>query len=229
MDTELQKLKNGMIAVIDGEISSKSKKYLDIEITNFAPLIGLPERAFLVKPDTSSEDIGRFDHFSIPSDLRMHLTGDHGHIFFNAQPLRDLRDRTVMGSVRAFTFIGVPVGIAPLLYGEKTRVWNQVIFLSPFPDAQFNPSTTRIFLDFFLHNTIELDFTLAPFVMENMRLAYDRSGCTLGPFLYSDLQRRQAASPNDLMFTIRFGYVEMEPDDAVYLYTPLDIYERRLA
>lgn len=220
------KLRNGMLAFIDGDISNTTKKWLDIEVTNTFPLIALP-KTILVLPEGKTEAIDDYDHVSIPADLRTHLSGGKGKIFFDATQAWAVRDGQGTGPLRIFTFVNLPVQSAPYLIGERTKTWDQAALISPKQDDKFDPVKTRVFIDFFIHkNSAKEIIYNAPFVNESMRLAYDNSGPLLGPFNFEGLQRKYPIEP-DLLFTIRFGFAELEPKDTAFLFVPFEIYERR--
>jgi hypothetical protein len=221
MQQKVKKLKNGMIAIIDGQLSTTSKKWLDVEITNCFPLIALPEHAFLRTAKGASEDISGLDHLSIPPDLRLHLSGKNQHIFFDTSAVFSAQGEKPCELVHLFTYVGPPIDRAPYLSGGKTRKWNQVVLISPFRDEKLNPVSTRVFIDFYIHEAPDIlpRIIAAPFCMRNMRLAFDRSGCTLGPYRFGGLQRRSHYDSN-LLFTLRFGYAELEINDAAYVYIP---------
>lgn len=214
-----------MIAFIDGTISDTSKKWLDIEITNTFPLIALP-KTLLVLPSGQTE-IKEYDHVSIPADIRIHLSGPKGKIFFDVTQAWAIKDGQVAWPLRLFTFANLPIKFAPYLYGEQTRTWNEAVLISPKQDGKFDSATTRMFIDFFIHkNPDEEIITNAPLAHENMRLAYDNSGPLLGPFSFDGLQRKYPTEP-DLLFTLRFGFAELEPIDTAFLFVPFEIYEKR--
>lgn len=222
------KLKNGMIAFIDGTISNTSKKWLDIEITNTFPLIALPKTS-IVLPNENSEEIDNFkyDHISIPADLRTHLSGKKGKVFFDATEAWAIKVGQAAGPLRLFTFVNLPIHDSPYLSGGQTRSWNQAILISPKLDGKFSATKTRMFIDFFIHKNPDDDtITNAPFVHKDMRLAYDNSGPLLGPFSFEGLQRKHDTEPG-LLFTIRFGFAELEPSDTAFLFVPFEIFEKR--
>lgn len=221
------KLKNGMIAFIDGTISNISKKWLDIEITNTFPLIALPKTRLML-PNGAFEEIenSEYDHLSIPADLRAHLSGKKGKVFFDATEAWAIKAGQAAGPLRLFTFANLPIQNAPYLSGEKTRSWDQTTLISPKPDEQFDSAKTRIFIDFFIHRNLDnTTITDAPFAHESMRLAYDNSGPLLGPFSFEGLQRKYDTEP-ELLFTIRFGFAELEPSDTAFLFLPFEIFKR---
>ncbi len=221
----MRRLPNGMIAIIAGSIPGP--KLLDIEVTNNFPLLALESKSFLLQPEHSAEDLSGYDHVSVPPDLRLHVSGPHDHLFFNAEPVWDFVDSVSAGVFHYFSFIGLPRHrVPPLVEEGETKTWHQGALIDPFPDAECN-KMTRVFVDCFLHhlpiNTEDLE--KAPHAMSGMRLARDRNGPLFGPFAFSGFQRR--TTPRDVPFTIRMGYVEMEDSNAVYLYTPLEVFQRR--
>jgi hypothetical protein len=224
-----KKLKNGMIAVTDGTISATAKKWLDVEVTNRWPLVALGARAKVLSADLGYELEGEA-HLSLRPDLRLHVTTPTEHIFFDARPAWAVADGEATEKLRWFTAIGKPFGPADLLTGGKHRVWHQGALVSPFLDDRCDPTRTRLFLDFFLHTSRHAPPTdVTPPALPMMRPAYDRHGCTLGPFRLATLHRRQPPPGDDLLITFRFGFVEL--DDAtperIYIHTSLPVYERR--
>jgi hypothetical protein len=203
-------------------------KMLDIEITNTFPLIALGDSAFLLRPNTTPENISAYDHVAIPPDLRVHLSGPD-HIFFNAEPLWAVQNPSQPPLAYCFTFVGLPYSLAvPIVKPGETKTWYEAMIISPFHDRQFN-SATRLFIDFFVHR-LPIDnqnIQSLPTSMPNMRFVGDQSGYILGPFDFDGLQRREKLHSGQLAFSIRFGYVEMENNNSTYLYTPLNIFQRR--
>ena len=109
----------------------------------------------------------------------------------------------------------------------ETRTWHQAEIISPFKDTQFNEST-RLFIDFFLHSmpvSWESIYT-TPFFIKGLRLAADQQGTMLGPYSFESLQRRRKPIA-DIAFTMRFGFANIEDNESMYVYTPLDIFQRR--
>lgn len=210
-----------MIAIIAGSVPGP--KLLDIEIANTFPLLRLEEVSYLVRPNHPRKELRGCDHVSVPPDLRLHVSGPQDRLFFNTEPVWNFVDGSGPGVFHYFSFVGLPRHRVPLLVEDgRTRKWDQVVLLDPLPDHQCNEST-RVFIDLFLHH-LPVDpggIERAPFCMPGMRLARDCTGPLFGPHAFSGLQRR--GTPNDIPFTIRMGYVEMEDNDAVYLYTPLEI------
>ena len=224
-----KKLKNGMIAVIDGGLSATTRKWLDIEVSNRWPLVALGGRGRLLCASQAHEVAGEA-HLSLPPDLRLHVTTSAEHIFFDARPAWAVADGDAAEALRWFTVMGRPLASGDSLTGGKPRKWNQVALLSPFVDDKCDPTRTRVFLDFFLHAAGHAAPTAAaPLALASMRLAYDRGGCTFGPFRLASLHRRQPPRGNDLMITFRFGFVELDDVDAerIYIHTALPLYERR--
>ncbi len=63
-------------------------------------------------------------------------------------------------------------------------------------------------------------------MVKGQRLAVDRGGSHLGPFLFENIQRRKTANQN-IFFTIRFGFANIEENECMYIYTPLEIFKKR--
>ena len=227
-DNKPLKLRNGMIAFIEGTISNTSKKWLDIEITNTFPLIALPKTRLILTNETYEEiDNFEYDHISIPADLRTHLSGKKGKVFFDTTEAWAIRDGHTTGPLRLFTFVNLPINDSTYLSGDKKRLWDQVALISPKLDSKFNAENTRMFIDFFIHkNSDDSTITKMPFAQKDMRLAYDNSGPLLGPFSFESLQRKYDTEP-EMLFTIRFGFTELEPSDTAFLFVPFEVFERR--
>ncbi|MBI4438202.1 hypothetical protein HY631_04590 [Candidatus Uhrbacteria bacterium] len=228
--TTPRKLKNGMIAIIDGEVSATSKKWLDIEITNYFPLVALGGSTCLHQPGAPVERLGGIDHLSIPADLRVHLTGPRGRVFFNAVESWELAKGTREGFVHLFSVAGLPTSLSAFLSGGKHRAWDGGVLLSPIPDAAFEPDRTRAAIDFVIHNDPSQVTAIAnmPAAFPGWRPSYDRHGCTFGPCFYRGLQRRHSADAR-LLFTLRMGWVEFDDSDETHVYVPAPIFERRHA
>jgi hypothetical protein len=58
-----------------------------------------------------------------------------------------------------------------------------------------------------------------------MRLAYDRTGCIFGPFLFDGLQRKPRVK-SSLLFSVRYGYVEMPVEQNCFVYIQYPIRAR---
>ena len=221
-------MKNGIIVFMRDQVIP-GKKMLDIRVTNPFPLISLEDEVHLLGPNRESEVLLNYDHISIPPDLKLHITGRNEHIFFNMTPVWAALDSDRPEFVHYFTIVGLPAGRARELVpdGER-RTWQEGMVISPFHDADFNDST-RLFVDFFLHNapTETEDIARYPLVMNGMRLASDQQGPVIGPYPFADLQRRRKPDEN-IELSLRFGYVNLSDDaESTYIWCPLDIYQRR--
>lgn len=220
-------MKNGMIVFIEGEPTS-GNKLLEIKITNTFPLIVLDKKAFWYKANGEKEDISHFNHISIPPDLRVHLSDSSGienSRFLNVERIWKLIDENSTDLEHCFTFIESPYKHTGLLVEPgKTKKWEgESEIISLFQFKNFNENT-RFFVDFFLHNKLipKERINNYKFCLPNMRLTSEKGiNYLVGPYSFSDLQRREGCN-NNLMFTIRFGYVEMEDNtNSVYFYSPL--------
>lgn len=216
-----------MIAFIDGSISNKSKKWLDIEITNTFPVIALPSKIKIVLPSGEViETFNEYDHISIPADLRIHLSGKNSKIFFDAILAWSLQKNKINGPLKLFTFFGLPIAQSPYLSGGKNRRWDGAVLVSPKTDNCFNSSQTRMVIEFFIHKEFnENEIVNFPFVDKNIRLAYDNSACLLGPFVFEGIQRKHSTD-SDLLFTIRYGFAELEPNDTAFFFPSQEIYKK---
>lgn len=220
------KMNNGMIAFMRDQVIP-GPVMLDIEITNTFPLISLTETTELVYGE-GQETLTGYDHISIPSDFRLHVTGEKEHIFFDVTPVLDLLQNHNNEPIHYFTIVGLPAGLArDLIKPGETRTWHEAMIISPFKDGLYNDST-RLFVDFFLHNSeiAQEDFIKFPFASEGMRLAGDAHGAVIGPHSFASIQRKRRNN-HDLMFTMRFGYMEMESSNITYIHTPLKVFQRR--
>lgn len=214
--------KNGMIAIIDGTVSSTSKKWLDIEITNRWPVFSIGRQGTLLRPGEEPIDLVGYDHLSVPPDLRLHISGRKPRIMFNAEPAWAVREG-VSPFLHWFSCIGKTIAMADSLTGGKKREWHQAALFSPFPDLQFVPTRDRAVLDFFLHRLdASFDAISPPLAIQGMRLAYDRSACTIGPFPLGGLYRKTKLDL-PLGFTLRMGFIAMEPGHGVCVYVPLAV------
>ena len=223
----MPRLQNGMIVFMRDQIIP-GPKLLDIEVTNTFPLIALTKETYLIHPTQHVKVLRGYGHIAIPPDFRLHISGTSDHIFFDITPFRNMLENGSATPFHYFTVIGLPSRITQqLIEPGKTRKWLQAQIISPFKDGEFNPST-RLFIDFFLHSLpMNLEtITNSPFVMEGLRLATDRHGSVLGPYSFTSLQRRKQPEI-DLVFSIRFGFANIEDNESMYIYTPFEIFERR--
>lgn len=219
-------MNNGMIAFMRDQ-TIPGPVMLDIEITNTFPIISLTEVTKLVYGE-GEEILKNYDHISIPSDFRLHITGEKEHIFFDVTPVLDLLKTHNNEPVHYFTIIGLPANLArELVPHGKTKTWHEAMIISPFKDSLYNDST-RLFIDFFLHNSelAQDAFIKFPFLREGMRLAGDAHGAVIGPHSFASTQRKRR-NDHDLMFTMRFGYVEIESNSVMCVHTPLKVFQRR--
>jgi len=130
----MPRLPNGMIAIL-GNQTVPGPKLLDIEITNTFPLIKLERQSRLLRPNQPPEDIGAFDHVTIPPDLRLHLSSPKEHLFFNAEPVWSFLENPSTKPFHYFTFIGLPFAkTQPLVKPNETKTWHQAMLVLPFPD-----------------------------------------------------------------------------------------------
>ena len=223
----MSKSPNGMIVFM------KDQKFpgpvmLDIEITDKFPLITLSKETTLILPNGEREVLHGYDHVSIPPDFRLHLSGVTEHLFFDINPIWDLIKSSNVGAIHYFTVIGLPARFArDLVPPGKTRTWGPSLIISPLKDALYTGST-RVFVDFFLHNSdvsIEV-LSKMPLAMNQMRLVGDRDGYIIGPHSYQSLQRKKT-NGQDLLFTMRYGYIDLDDKEATYIYSPLSLFQRR--
>lgn len=217
----MRALKNGIITIL-----ADDRKAIDIKITNAFPMISLEPIVWLITPSGDKRELRGFQHFSIPPDLRIHFTKSKKgtlqaeHIFFGVPEIKMLVGCAFKSSRLLFTYIGCPIQYCKELSGT----WEGgAIIVSPFPDSNYDVNVTRVFVDFFVH--YEPDITPivnAPLVMKDMRLAYDRRGCVVGPFVYQSIQRRKKVQ-DSFLSSIRYGYINMAIDQSCYLYVPYEI------
>jgi len=223
----MPRMKNGLIAFMRDQVVP-GPKLLSIEVTNTFPLIALTPETHLIRADQQSEILKGYCHLSIPADLRLHITGPDDRVFFDVTPVWEALEKENSPPLHYFTLIGPPARIdQPLVRPGERRVWNQAALFSPFQDNPFNPST-RLFIDFFLQreNSNLEGVVNYPFAMSGMRLGEDRHGSVIGPYPFSEIQRKTRPK-SDIGFVIRFGFAEIDNNDAMYIYTPLKVYEKR--
>lgn len=223
----MPQLKNGMIVFMRDQLFP-GPKLLDIEITNTFPLIALTNETHLVYSSQKTEILSGYDHIAIPPDFRLHISGSKDHIFFNAIPVWNFLEGNSTKPFHYFSIIGLPARINQVLVkpGEN-RKWHQAEIIYPFKDDKFNGST-RLFIDFFLHSIYtSQDFIYkAPLIMKGLRLATDQRGSVLGPYQFESIQRRKKPIINT-MFSIRFGFANIDDNESIYIFTPLDIFQKR--
>ena len=202
----MTRLKNGMIVFLYGD----GYKLLDIEITNTFPLIALTQRTHLVLNSNEAQVLNGFEHLSVPPDLRLHISSNEEHLFFNVNEVWEMLNRKNSIPYRLFTIVGLPaINASPLGAG----IWNEAMVIPPLTDSDFSQST-RLFVDFFIHhdNCSYSAILNYPFVHFKMRLARTRSGSSLETVHLSEIQRK-AVQFADIFITLRFGYVELEDEE----------------
>ncbi len=217
-------MKNGIIG-----IQCSSRKAIDLKITNSLPMIALQKKSKLVSLGHSIIDTSGYRHFSIPSDLCLHLTkrtsemNRSEYIFFESPTLDSILNSPSFSYQLIFTYIGQPVHQTPKFNGT----WEQAVIISPFPDSEYDEMRTRVFVDFFVHTKECSDVLISfPYSADNMRLAYDRTGPIFGPFMFNGLQRKPCVK-SSLLFSIRYGYAEFPVNNDSHLLVPYPIRERR--
>ena len=190
-------------------------------------MIALEDKSYLIV-ENQKRDISGFQHLSIPSDLCIHLTkrvsGDQQaeYVFFDSPQLQSIITDTDLTVRLLFTYVSPPINFTPQFQGS----WYQAAVLSPLPDSLFDLNKTRVFIDFFVHTEDEsMNLPTVPFASEGMRLAYDRTGCIFGPFLFDGLQRKPQVK-SDLLFSVRYGYVEMPIEQNCFVYIQYPIRAR---
>lgn len=219
---------NGIIAFIMDSLPS-GPMLLRIEIANTFPIIPLGSSPILIHQDGTEEELQGYDHLSLPSDLRLHLSHRDTHIFFDVAPIWHALEHGTLPLTHLCTHIGLPHKRTPPVVAPGTsKTWFGAEFISPFRDAAFT-DLTRLFIDIFIH-TIDVpheSISAFPFLMPHMRLATDRTSSIIGPYAFESIQRRKTTTYEGLGFSIRFGYVDMADNDSTYTYSPLGIYSRR--
>lgn len=215
-------LGNGTVTIL-----AEDRKAIDIKITNAFPLIALEPVSWHVASSGLRSDISGFQHFSIPPDLTIHFSKPKRgatpaeHLFFKAPELNRLISDSCRSPQILFTYVGCPIRFCKKFSGK----WYGAAIISPFKDAAYDIFETRVFIDFFIHtNPDQSGISIAPLVLPQMRLAYDRTGCTLGPFSYQGIQRKSQRQPN-LLSTIRYGYINVSDDQtqSCYILTSYDL------
>jgi hypothetical protein len=223
----MAKIKNGMIVFMRDQVIP-GPKLLDIEITNTFPLISLTKKTYLISASGATEVLNGYDHLAVPPDFRLHISGPKDHIFFDATSVWNSLEESFKEPLHYFSVIGLPSRITQeLVQPGETRTWHEAAIICPSKDAQFNDAT-RLFVDFFLHPS-PMDLNLLhkfPFFMDGLRLATDRSGALIGPYSFESIQRRNK-SIADVAFTMRFGFANIEDNESMYIYSPLDIFQKR--
>lgn len=62
-----------------------------------------------------------------------------------------------------------------------------------------------------------------PLSIPNMRLASDRHGHVIGPFLFEGIQRKSVVHISDLVFSIRMGFYETTSNVDNIIYVPYNL------
>ena len=214
--------KNGIIGILCG-----NRKAIDLKITNSLPMLVLRTQSWLHNQNGFSMEISSYQHFSIPSDLAIHLTKQQAgeetpkHLFFDSPSYKSILEDSSFRHLHLFTFVGAPIQMCPQLQGT----WDGAAIVNPRKDMDFHPDKTRAFIDFFVHSNARTDFINYPLVHRSMRLAYDNSGCMLGAFPFDGLQRKPRVT-TDLFFSIRVGYIEMDVTDNCHIFVDYELRQR---
>lgn len=226
-------MKNGAILII-GNQTIPGPKLLDIKITNSFPLINLESKSFLIKSSSvnDTESINGYDHLSIPPDLRLHLTGNNNRrLFFDAGRVWDFLDNNDDGVFHYFTFIGLPFKkTKPIVGHGETKKWYGAEIILPPKDGKFSPET-RIVIDIFLHTSPNsVNSGSPPFVFSDIRSVLNNNTNIIVSYTLESLLRKKKHFNKDVYLSIRMGYIDIENSDenAVYLYTPLKKFEKRI-
>jgi hypothetical protein len=208
-------MRNGIIGFL-----VKSNKMIDLKITNSFPLLTIGKNTSLIfknSPEICYED---YQHFSIPSDLNIHLTANKkDHIFFVHEQIQSELEKNK--AIHLFTYVSKKYENCEPLGKHK---WNGAAIISPFTDEYFSIKTSRLWIDFIIHEkNAKIETNNTEFFLSNMRLACDREGYMVGPFSFESIQRKSKGQIDDLAFSIRMGFCENESDIDNFIYVPFDI------
>jgi hypothetical protein len=211
-------MKNGTITFLC-DAPELSRQVIDVKITDSLPLIALSSTLRLIGRDGSWEDLSGYQHLSIPGDLRVHLTPKKG-VGLRYRFLKSILDQPTAaraGVTRAFTYVSPVIEQCRAMPHGRWEGGSAII--SPLPDAGYSPALTRLFVDFLVHRDLNRpELTDAPFALQGMRPAPDRTDYRLGPFEFRTLHRKQMSL--DVFFTLRWGYWELEAFDGACVVQP---------
>lgn len=226
------KLRDGIVAFIDGDLSD-ARRLLALDVRNAFPMISLGKNPVLIHRNSSIEVIEKYEHLSIPSDLRLHITSPKDQIMFDVSSIWGMLNFLYYVPVtHFFTHVGLPYShTKALVKPGKREIWNQAALINPIRDKQFS-QFTRFGIEFFLHSSgfNAADVRRMPLTMPNMnmRLASDARDEVFGPFWFGAIQRRNLPARLDMMFSIRMFFAE--PDyktPSTFTFVPLGEFVRR--
>jgi hypothetical protein len=191
-------------------------KVIDIKVTNTFPIIALDRKTELIDGDGNVHDLTGYQHFSIPADLEVHLTGDDHNgvkkrLFF--EPSFTDHNRNLTAPLqKVFTFVSAPVQYYEKLQGHWFQA--QIVLLNP--DGVYIPGYTRLFLEFFAHKSMDQKVIEASPVTG---LKIHRMQFVMGPFSFASLQRK-LKQPAHFVFSYRVGFCEDIPTENCRLVVP---------
>jgi hypothetical protein len=169
-----------------------------------------------------SEGIEQLSH-QLPPGAQGRIRGGELNEGYAVVKSRSSVDREKGDARLLFTFVAAPVALTRLLNGS----WEQAVIVTPFAEKDFGAVRTRVFVDFFVHaGSKRVYVNSAPFAMQGMRLAFDRSGSVLGPYFLDDIQRRSDVN-SGLSSSIRYGYCEMPVAEDCHVAVPFGIQAAR--
>lgn len=218
------RLGNGTIMILGPDDSNVGRKVFDLKITQTFPIISIDRRgSYILSKGFRKIDINEYDHFSIPTDLNLHLTSNTGkqkHLKFKTE-LVDYRTGFLkINLLHLFTWMSCPISF----YQQPHGIWYQAEIIFPPKDSLYTEST-GIFIDFFVHNySTEEKIKSYKLFDSAMRLVGDNSGYIIGPYEFSDLIRGNHSFSPKFLFSLRFGFYENHENNSK-IYIPFEISE----
>jgi len=218
---------NGTIMLLAPDHVGIARKVIDLKVMQRFPILDLGRQSWMTNVDGTLTDTSRYEHLSIPPDLRVHLTGARtgdrkDRLFLIEQP-QALQDGSLSGPLlHLLTFVSAPVTTypEPRNSSQSNRTWHQAAIIMLPADREYSAKRTRMFLDLFVHQQpYAPSFALhMPMAQAEMRLPFGER-CILGPHWFQDLVRGSDMTTR-YFFTLRFGYCEMAVDEACYIHCP---------
>ncbi len=219
----MPKTPNGIIGFFSYSLEDKqqnnfdlhhARKVFDLKITNTFPLVTLNSEGEQFVQN-SSGGIGKssieFQHFSIPPDLEVHLSGPAGHQFFETDLVDPKTKEMKRDFIHMFSWLSKP--IVHYQYFPK-GTWYGAALITLIP-GQEHTQNTGLFVDFFVHRKLT-DYSQAKtFQLQNptcyfMRPSEEKS-YLFGPYdFYGDdvFRGKNPSVKGANFFTIRFGFYE---------------------
>jgi hypothetical protein len=198
---------NGIIAVLLPGSDGVGRKAFDLKITNSFALVALGIGSYLLRPPSTLTSLAEYQHLTIPPDLHVHATAS-GHATARltvSKPIVRQDGSIPDGCHHVVTYVTAPADACRPLTGR----WKGGVLLSPHPDAVYTPTSTRLVVDFFVHQPPQQmsQVQSRACAMPGTRPAADNHGSCFGPYMFREVSRNGRVEPQ-FWFTLRMAYLD---------------------